>query len=133
VVERNRILIVDDEEGICWALQRSLQTAGFHVTVTDRGAKAQTLATSQDYAAALVDAKLPDFDGLELVSWLQMHSPATGRILISGYYYDDDQAIKDAIAEGSIVGFIAKPFDLRDTLTIVTAAIDHSWASAHGK
>jgi len=50
-----RILVVDDEPDMCWALKRILRPAGYAVSTTTSGLEAGELVTKQRYAAAFVD------------------------------------------------------------------------------
>ncbi len=57
--EPSRILIVDDEPDMCWALENILRPAGYAVTTTTRGVEALELLAGEPYAVVFVDAKLP--------------------------------------------------------------------------
>jgi CheY-like chemotaxis protein len=58
----------------------------------------------------LLDAKLPDIDGLELARQIRRAVPGVPIMLISGYFYKDDPAIQAALEEGLIDEFVEKPF-----------------------
>lgn len=120
-----RILVVDDEPDMCWALENILRPAGYAVTTTTRGQKALHLLGEESYAAAFVDAKLPDMEGLELASLIQRQSPRTGIVLISGYFYEEDEMVTARVDQGLFIGFIAKPFDLEKVRDLARQAIGH--------
>ncbi len=109
-----RVLVVDDEPDMCWALENALTPAGFAVTTAVRGTDALELLAHNSYAVVFLDAKLPDLDGLEMATAIRQRSPGTAIVLISGYFYEEDEAIADGMQTGLIVGFLAKPFDLAD-------------------
>ena len=71
----------------------------------------QYLKAADSYRLAFVDAKLPDMDGLELARRLRHLVPEIRIVMVSGYFYRDDVAVQEAMAEGLICGFVAKPFD----------------------
>jgi CheY-like chemotaxis protein len=119
-----RILIVDDEPDLCWALENTLRPAGYTVTTTTSGIEALELLARKPYAVAFVDAKLPDLDGLELVTSIRQQSPDTAIVLISGYFYREDKAVTEGVQKGLLVGFVAKPFDLEQVHLMAQRAVD---------
>jgi CheY-like chemotaxis protein len=125
-----RILVVDDEPDMCWALDNILSPAGYAVTTTTKGAEALYLLTAGEppYAAAFVDAKLPDLDGLELAALIRQQIPGVSVVLLSGYYYPEDSAIIEGLQQGLFVGFVTKPFDLHQVCLLAHQAVN----KAHG-
>ena len=105
-----KILIIDDEPDMCWALKHLLEKNGFLITKAADGREALDLLTSGSFQGAFLDAKLPDIEGLELARQFREKAPQMRIILISGYFYSDDVAVEKALGEGLICGFIAKPF-----------------------
>jgi CheY-like chemotaxis protein len=104
------ILIVDDEPDMCWALEHLLNKQGF---VTRKGLSAQeglNLMSQLQFTFAFLDAKLPDMDGLELARRIREIAPDICIVMVSGYYYQDDDSIQAAISRGLIEVFINKPF-----------------------
>ena len=123
-----RILVVDDEPDMCWALDNVLRQAGYTVDTTTSGVEALELISRAFYAAAFVDAKLPDLDGIELASLIRRQSPRTGVVLISGFFYPEDAAVDERVKEGLIVGFVAKPFDLDQVRLLARRAAERALA-----
>ena len=124
MAEPLQILIVDDEPDMCWALENILRPAGHAVTSTTRGTKALELISGNLYQLAFVDAKLPDLDGLELAALIRQRSPQTVIVLISGYFYQEDPAIAEGLANHLFSGFIAKPFDLAQVRSLARQAME---------
>jgi DNA-binding NtrC family response regulator len=109
---RNKVfLIVDDEPDMCWALEHLLKKKGISSRRALSGQEALKLMESNRFALAFLDAKLPDMEGIELAKRIREIDPAVGIVIISGYYYEEDEIIQKAISDGSILGFIDKPFD----------------------
>lgn len=104
------VLIVDDEPDMCWALENLLRQKGFDFRTAQTGRHAMTLVTEHRFRFALLDVKLGDMDGIELAKMIKAADPSVAIIMISGYYYRDDQDIRQAVTQGFVVGFIAKPF-----------------------
>jgi CheY-like chemotaxis protein len=124
--ELPRILVVDDEPDMCWALENMLRPTGFMVTTTTTGAETLRLLAGEPYAVAFVDAKLPDLDGLELAALIRQRSPHTVIILISGYFYQEDRAITEGLEKDLFIGFISKPFDLEEVRLVVRQAVEQA-------
>jgi DNA-binding NtrC family response regulator len=104
-------LIVDDDPDMCWALEVILRKCGLRALKAQSGTEALRLMESMAFRLALVDAKLPDMDGLELARRMHRRDSALPIVMVSGYFYANDRAIKEAMAAGWIYGFISKPFE----------------------
>jgi CheY-like chemotaxis protein len=124
--ESPRILVVDDEPDMCWAMENILRPAGYVVATTTRGVEALELIARESYALAFVDAKLPDLDGLELAALIRQRSPNTTLVLISGYFYQEDRIVTEGLQKGFFIGFIAKPFDLEEVRLMAHRAVERS-------
>ena len=113
-VQELKALVIDDEVDMCWALERVLQGEGIktHSAHTAEGALA--ILKKDTPQLAFVDIKLPDMDGIELAKLIKASNPSLPLVLISGYYYGDDPAIKKGLEEGLYVGFISKPFEVNE-------------------
>lgn len=118
--ERGKIfLIVDDEPDMCWALENLLRKSGFISKKAGNGAEAIALIGENSFQLALLDAKLPDIEGLELARHIVAIDPRVSIVMVSGYFYRDDASIQQAMAEGLISGFISKPFDHEEIVNVV--------------
>lgn len=104
------VLIVDDEPGMCWALDHILRRSGIVSVTATTGQEALRLAARQRFRLAFVDAKLPDAEGLELARRIREANPEIRIVLVSGYFYGDDPVVREAAAAGVIDGFVSKPF-----------------------
>lgn len=110
------ILIVDDEPEMCWALEQILSKSGRRVIKALSGGEALRLAEAHKPALAFVDAKLPDMEGLELARRLRQMAGDLRIVMVSGYFYKDDEAVQKALSEKIITDFIGKPFINEDIL-----------------
>jgi len=104
-------------------LENTLRPTGYAVTTTMTGAEALELLTEEPYAAAFVDVKLPDLDGLELAALIHQQSQHTAIVLISGYFYQEDKIINEGLEKGLFIGFIAKPFNLEEVRLMARQAM----------
>jgi DNA-binding NtrC family response regulator len=109
-----RILLVDDEEDMCWALERIVEAQGHKPRVARTAEECLRLVQSETFHLALVDAKLPDMDGIELLTRLRAACPTLPCVLVSGYLYADDDVVQESVRKGLVCGFIAKPFQLEE-------------------
>jgi len=119
------ILIVDDEDDMCWVLQRIVESEGHSSKAATSGHAALRLLENELFHLAFVDAKLPDMEGIDLVASLRSLRPGLPCVLVSGYLYDDDDLVKTSLATQLISGFIEKPFllaQVRDAMRRVSPA-----------
>jgi two-component system, OmpR family, response regulator len=103
-------LIVDDDPDTCWALEHVLRKQGLRTRRALSAEHALREIEQRPYALALLDAKLPDMDGLELARCIRVIAPTVLIIVVSGYFYQDAPAIQEAQASQLIQDFVAKPF-----------------------
>ena len=117
------VLVVDDDPDICWALERVLGGLGAQCIRALDGRTALLAARLNHLTLALLDAKLPDIDGLELARNLRLADPGILVLVVSGYFYKDDPAIQAALQQRLIHGFIEKPFSHGEVIETVKVAL----------
>jgi DNA-binding NtrC family response regulator len=105
-----RILIIDDDPDMLWVLESVLRCNNFEVSLASTGAEAIAISPETKFDLALLDAKLPDMDGLKIASLIKASNPSTKIVMVSGYYYEHDDKIQEALKTGLIIHFIPKPF-----------------------
>jgi len=120
--KKDLFLIVDDEPDMCWALEHILKINGFLSEKALNAQEALTLIEPDRFRVAFLDAKLPDMEGLDLAKELLSIDPDIHIVMISGYFYQDDDAVRKAITEGLIKDFIGKPFDHDEILKVIKNA-----------
>ena len=116
-------LIVDDEPDICWALEHILRKQGLRTRRALSAEQALREVQQRSYALALLDAKLPDMDGLELARRIRAIDPGVLMIVVSGYFYHDAPSIQEAQASKLIHDFVAKPFQHEEISRAVRKAM----------
>ncbi|MBF0464433.1 MAG: sigma-54-dependent Fis family transcriptional regulator [Nitrospirae bacterium] len=104
-----KILIVDDEIGICRSLEVLLVKEGHEVVSCNTAACALTAAAEKDYNVAFVDLKLPDMDGLDLIKHIKALHASTQIIVITGF-----AAIETAVTaiKNGAYDYLTKPLSL---------------------
>lgn len=112
-------LIVDDEPDMCWALEHIMKGKGITTCKALKGQDALKLMGRENFHLVFLDAKLPDMEGLELASRIREIDLNIKIVMISGYFYRDDQAIQQALADGLISCFIGKPFQHKEIIDLI--------------
>ena len=117
-----RILVVDDESEIVELLRDVLTAEGYTVDAALQASDALQLIRENIYDVALLDFNLPDMDGVMLHHQIrQMDADLAARsIFMSGLLQSDGNLGYYMSQSG---GFLAKPFDIRDVLRQVRAAL----------
>ena len=103
------LLLVDDEENILAALRRLLRAEGWLVLSATSAEQALQLMAQHDVDVILSDQRMPGMSGVELLRRTRQLYPETVRLVLSGF--TELQSITDAINEGAIYKFLAKPWD----------------------
>lgn len=118
------LLAVDDEAFILSALGRLLRRSCFELRTAKSAEEAWDIFQARPADIVLSDQRMPGTTGVQLLARVRDRSPDTVRIILSGY--SDAQSITDAINEGAVYKFVAKPWD--DALLLQTL---HEAADLH--
>jgi putative nucleotidyltransferase with HDIG domain len=118
---RDVILVVDDDTSSCETLSDILELEGYAVLTARTGAAAEAIIRSRQVDAALLDLRLPDRSGLEVLRFVKDVSPDTEVLIISGYP-SLVSAIK-AMRYGAF-GYILKPVNVDDVLSGIKRALE---------
>ena len=107
VTGQPRLLVVDDEEAICEGCRRILSRQGFAVDKTSDPREGLSRATTDDYAAILLDIKMPEMTGLDFLSALRSERQDIPVILMTGF-----PSVPTAVSAISLgaAGYVTKPF-----------------------
>ena len=114
--EKNRILVVDDEEALRTVLSTELSSEGYDVNTAADGSEAIDLVKDNNYDLVLLDIKMPNVDGFEVLKFVKGNKPDIKVIMLTGF-----ADLKNAI-ESKRLGaedFVSKPYDLVDLLTTI--------------
>ena len=116
----SHVLIVDDEESICWALRRLMSESGHRVTVASSAEDAFDHVTHELPDVVMLDIRLPGMDGLEALGRLQRLGPQTPIIIMTAF-----GNLKTAVAalSNGAFDYLVKPFDLEQAATVVARAL----------
>jgi two-component system OmpR family response regulator len=122
-----RLLVVEDDSTIASFVVKGLQGAGFAVDHAENGGDALHLASSEDYAVAIVDIMLPGMDGLALIEEMRRRRIKTPVIILSARRTVDDR-VKGLQAGGD--DYLTKPFAFVELLARVQALIRRASGAA---
>lgn len=123
-IDSPEILIIDDEPDMCWALEKTLAPEGHGLMTVATGREALELIEKMPFKLVLLDAKLPDIDGIDLAKRIKDLASGVKVVMISGYYYEDDRNIQNGFQRGICDGFIAKPFQLGEVRQAVKKVLN---------
>ena len=106
-----KILIVDDEPLLGAPLQRTLEGAGYLVTLAQSGAEALEAIDADNYDILLEDIRLPDVDGLDIMTEALNRMPLCRALVMTGHGSIENAV--EAMKRGA-VDFLTKPFSMDD-------------------
>jgi len=104
------ILFVDDDQDLLEFLQEVSRPWRYQVYTASSGKKALELVQAHAIQVAIVDQRMPEMMGIELLNQLREQAPEIIRIMMTGY--TDLQSAIDAINQGSVFRFLRKPFEI---------------------
>ena len=120
-MQKERILVIDDEEFIRSNLKRILSSSGYQVTVLESGTSALNLLKKTEYDLILLDLNLPDIHGLEVLKKVKELNEETLVIIMTGYA--SVESAVEAIKLGAY-DYIKKPFKADAIKLIIKLAIE---------
>ncbi len=120
---KGSILVIDDEESIREMLRAFLIKRNYEVQIAETGAEALDLLEKNMFDVALIDLKLPDYTGLELIDSFHSKCPETKCIVMTAF-----ASLENTIEAFRLNAFdyILKPFDLVKIGEVVDAAYNHA-------
>jgi two-component system nitrogen regulation response regulator GlnG len=126
---QKQILIIDDEEAVCWALRRALEREGYRVAVAASAEEGLDSARDKRPDAVFLDVRLPGMDGLAALEELRRLT-REGPIIVITAHGNLSTAVR--AVEGGAFDYLAKPFDLDQALEVVAGALSRP-ARARGE
>jgi DNA-binding NtrC family response regulator len=111
-----RILIVDDDESIRTTMQTILEDEGYLVDLAATGNEAIDMTQERIYNIALLDIRLPDMEGVDLLNLMKENVPRTRKIIVTGF-----PSMQNAISSvnKNADAYLVKPVDIEKLLSIV--------------
>jgi CheY-like chemotaxis protein len=119
IIKERTFLIVDDEPDVFWAMENLLKQEGLVLIRALNGLEALMIMRKKHFELILLDAKLPDIEGLALAEKIKQMDSTVPIVLISGYFSREDEIVQDALSSGLISEYISKPFQHSEILNAV--------------
>jgi len=111
-----RILAVDDDENIRKVIVAILEDEGYTVESVGTAKEAIEKSKRKFYNLALIDIRLPDMEGIELLTKFRETTPRMRKVIVTGY--PTLQNAVDAVNKGADA-YIVKPFDVKKVLKTI--------------
>ncbi|MGD0616809.1 MAG: response regulator transcription factor [Bryobacteraceae bacterium] len=121
-----KLLIVDDEASIRWALRQTLQVMGFEVSEGTSGEQAIALVRTVRYDAVLLDIHMPGMTGVQACQEIRKLAPGLGILMLT--VRDTEESKIEALDAGAD-DYVTKPFNIRELAARIRAAIRRSEAT----
>lgn len=118
---KGSILIVDDDPSIRKVLAAILEEKGYTVDTAETAKKAIQKSKTNFYNLALLDIRLPDMEGTELLTQMKQTTPAMIKIMVTGY--PSIQNAVEALNKGANA-FIIKPLNIDHALSIIEKLLE---------
>lgn len=122
-----KILLIEDDISFCKLLEKFLIKNGYAVTAAYSATEARNAIKKEYFDLILTDLRLPDYDGIELMTEFKDAFPSIPVILMTGYS-DVNTAVK-AIKNGA-ADYISKPFNPEEVLLVISNALKTTVSSA---
>ncbi|WP_313112588.1 sigma-54-dependent transcriptional regulator [Aequorivita sediminis] len=107
MLQKENILIVDDDINILELIQRHLHSLGYHTYKAVSVKEAVAILRDTDIDLLITDLKMPEVDGFQLIQFASEHYPNMPKLVVTGY-----PSIQDALSaiKSGAVDYLVKPF-----------------------
>ncbi len=121
MVEKNKILVVDDEDALRTVLSGELVSEGYEVRTASDGDEAMSGLQKETFDLVLLDIKMPRVNGFEVLRFIKEKHPKTKVVMLTGF-----ADLKNAIESKKLGAedFVSKPYDLVDLLTTIERVLN---------
>jgi CheY-like chemotaxis protein len=122
---KRKILIIDDDENLAWAVQKKFQSLGFEALTAADGRRGAELAEQENPTLVILDLNLPDVDGLDICRYLRRHSDVP-IIMLTARSDENDEVVGLEVGADD---YVTKPFSLNALVARVRAVLRRTNAS----
>ena len=119
-----RLLVVDDEESICFSMSEYFTLQGYKVDTASELEEAEKLLGATDYKVVIQDLRLTltsNQDGLEMIKMIRQHNPQTRIIVLTAY---GSPEIEDEARRCGADAFLRKPKPLSQVAQVVQGLLE---------
>jgi len=114
------LLLVDDEIGYLEVLSKRLTRRGYRVTTASSGTEAIRALRQWEFDLAVVDLKMEDMDGIEVLKVFKKMDPSLRVIMLTGH--GSERAAREGISQGAF-DYLIKPVGLKRLVETISAAL----------
>jgi DNA-binding response OmpR family regulator len=115
------VLIIDDEVDLLRTYERIVRRLGYEAVTAELGQTGLEIARSREVALVIVDLKLPDKDGFDIVRAIRAAPDPPPVIVVTGFA---SAATRRAALEAGAVGYLSKPFSVLALAALVRDILD---------
>lgn len=119
--QRGKIIVVDDEKGMCHILNRMLSDQGYEVKTANSGEEALVILDNETFDAAMLDIRMPGMSGLDLLERIHRDSPDTSVVMMTAF--GTIETAVNAMKKGAYE-YITKPFNNDEVIHIINNALE---------
>ena len=123
-----KLLLVDDEEGFVNVLTKRLSLRGIQATVALSGTDGIQLLSKTEFDVVVLDLKMRDLDGIEVLRIIKKQYPDIAVIMLTGH--GSEIAATEGIKAGAF-DYLTKPCDIGELINKISAAVEEK-DSANG-
>ena len=116
MTQKLKLLIVDDEDGLRSIMKDELTNRGYDVTDAEGGQAALDKLKSESFDVIILDVRMPDIDGLDVLRQLRQTNTTSRVIMLTGV--DELKIAKDSLALGAD-DFMTKPFQFQNLIACI--------------
>ena len=114
-MDKKRVLVVDDEPEVTFALQAYFLGKGYEMLTALEGIQAMRYLRQHGIDLVLLDMKMPGVNGIEVLKFIHSQSPSTKVIVVTAY----DVQFQEMVEQLGVDGFLIKPFGIEALTTVV--------------
>ena len=105
-----KVLVIDDDRLLCWALERALTGAGYEVSVFHSGEEAKKKLEKCSFDVVITDLIMAGMDGMDVLEEVRRSCPSTRSVLMTAFGSDDlSRRVEEYDA-----AYVSKPFQIED-------------------
>ncbi|MFQ3675119.1 MAG: response regulator, partial [Endomicrobiia bacterium] len=120
-MNKHKILVIDDEQGIRDMVSYTLLKEGYAVFTAANGAEGVEQVIKNDIDVAITDIKMPGMDGIEVLKKIKEVKPEVEVIVATGY--GSTETAVESLRKGAY-DYINKPFNIDELSSLVSKAIE---------
>jgi len=124
LIKNPKILVVDDEYGLRDGIKRILEPEGFAVETAENGREGIEKGTGFEFDVYLLDLKMPDIDGIDVLARIRKKYPEAICVIMTGHGSIDSAV--EATKSGAYA-YLTKPFMPDDLMVNLTRAVERRW------